>query len=425
MKILVIDATHGGLILSEAFSKKGNNVTCIDVYKTLKKEDIEKYSKDFQIKQELPNSFNEYDLIVVPIHFPFNKDFKGKIITHHEAVKMLIENNIDFPIVEITGSFGKTTSIKCAISILRKNFSILSLISNEILFIDKNNENILLKNNSTTPANIIKAIELCPKKPDIAIFEVSLGGTGLADLGIIKNVYDNYPIAKGTSSALIAKLSMIRNKKPEGKILLNADDPLLRNISINNCQYFSTNSICDIYAKDININSNGIKFITKFNGFITINGPLYSEILVEAYNKPIGRQHIENIIVGVSIAKFFDNIEEKIEIPNYVFDNKMVIEDPNYPIILNKSPAINEKVIERSIKDFLELFPPIRLEIGGKLKTTCGFINIEKLAQIINNSPFEEVFLFDEIGEFLKPLLRKKLASSNRRKIPILHIERI
>ena len=46
MKILVIDATHGGLIISEAFSKKGNNVTCIDVYKTLKKEDIEKYSKD-------------------------------------------------------------------------------------------------------------------------------------------------------------------------------------------------------------------------------------------------------------------------------------------------------------------------------------------------------------------------------------------
>jgi UDP-N-acetylmuramoylalanine-D-glutamate ligase len=423
LKVLVIDATHGGLILSEAFTKRGNNVTCIDVYKTLKKEDIEKYSKDFQIKQELPNSFNEYDLIVVPVHFPFNRN-SNKVITHHEAVKMLIGNNIDFPIVEITGSFGKTTSIKCAISFLRRKFSILCLISNEILFIDKNNESILLNNNSTTPANIIKAIELCPKRPDIAIFEVSLGGTGLADLGIIKNVYDNYPIAKGTSSALEAKLSMIRNKKPEGKILLNADDPLLRNISIKNCQYFSTNSICEIYAKDITVTSNMIKFIAKFNGFITINGPLYSEVLVEAINKPIGRQHIENIIVGISIAKFFDNIEEKIEIPNHVFDDKMIIEDPDYPIILNKSPAINEKVVERSIRDYLELFPPIRLEIGGKLKTTCGIINIEKLAQIINNSPFEEVFLFDEIGDVIRPLVKKKIVDHNRRKLPILRIER-
>ncbi|MCQ5341375.1 MAG: Mur ligase family protein, partial [Candidatus Methanomethylicia archaeon] len=340
------------------------------------------------------------------------------------AVKMLIGNNIDFPIVEITGSFGKTTSIKCAISLLRRKFSILCLISNEILFIDRNNESILLNNNSTTPANIIKAIELCPRIPDIAIFEVSLGGTGLADLGIIKNVYDNYPIAKGTSSALEAKLSMIRNKKPEGKILLNADDPLLRNISIKNCQYFSTNSICEIYAKDITVTSNMIKFIAKFNGFITINGPLYSEVLVEAINKPIGRQHIENIIVGISIAKFFDNIEEKIEIPNHVFDDKMIIEDPDYPIILNKSPAINEKVVERSIRDYLELFPPIRLEIGGKLKTTCGFINIEKLAQIINNSPFEEVFLFDEIGNAIRPLVKKKIVDHNRRKLPILRIER-
>jgi len=228
LKVLVIDATHGGLTLSEAFSKRGHDVTCIDVYKTLKQSDIDEHSRAFQIERELPSSLDEYDLVVAPVHFPLNrKDFKGKLMTHHEAVKMLIGDQVDFPVVEITGSFGKTTSIKCAISLLREGYSIISLMSGEIVFVDGDDERALVRGNSTTPANIIKAVELCPRRPDLAIFEVSLGGTGLADLGIIKNVYDNYPIARGTSCALAAKLSMVRNKKPGATVLLNADDPPL------------------------------------------------------------------------------------------------------------------------------------------------------------------------------------------------------
>jgi hypothetical protein len=83
------------------------------VYKTLKQSDIDEHSRAFQIERELPSSLDEYDLIVAPVHLPLNhKDFKGKLMTHHEAVKILIGDQVDFPVVEITGSFGKTTSIK-------------------------------------------------------------------------------------------------------------------------------------------------------------------------------------------------------------------------------------------------------------------------------------------------------------------------
>ncbi|MEM2178313.1 MAG: Mur ligase family protein [Candidatus Methanomethylicaceae archaeon] len=419
MKILVIDATHGGLILSEAFSKQGHEVTCIDIYKTIHNKHFQK----FTIERNLPSDLSKYDLIVKPVHFPshFFKNFEGKIITHHEAVKILVHNKIDFPIVEITGSFGKTTAIKCAISLLR-NFSILTLTSDGIIFMDKGHEKILLKNISTTPANIIRALELCPKKPDFAIFEVSLGGTGMADLGIIKNVYDNYPIAKGTSSAFIAKISMINNRKPNSTILLNADDPLLRGFS--NVQYFSTSSnSSEVWAEDIHINLGHINFIVIFKGFMTRKGPTYSKIYVEANEKPIGRQHVENILVGISIAKFFEEIEEKVEIPPEVFDKKMILEDYSGPLILNKSPAINSKVLATSIKDFMEILPPIRLEIGGKLKTTCGFIEPLEIAQIINSSQFKEVHLFDELGEVLRPLINKELKNSIE-KVPTLRLER-
>ncbi len=89
MKVLVIDATHGGLMLSEAFSKKGHEVTCVDVYKTLKQSDIDEYSKVFQIRREMPSYFDEYDLIVAPIHYPLHDEgLKGKVVTHYEAVKI-------------------------------------------------------------------------------------------------------------------------------------------------------------------------------------------------------------------------------------------------------------------------------------------------------------------------------------------------
>lgn len=411
MRALVIDATHGGITISEALIEKGYEVTCVDVYKKL--SNIK--GLKFEIIQELPNLSN-YDLIIKPVHFPLH-NFNGKIITHHEAVKMIVSSEIDYPIVEITGSFGKTSAIKCAMELLKHDYKVLSLTSEGIIFAEKGKESIILSNISTTPANIIKAVRLCPKRPDLAIFEVSLGGTGMANLGIIKNVYHNYSIAKGTSSALMAKLSMIKNRRPNSTILLNADDPLLRGFS--DVEYFSMYSKQNIYAQDVNITRNGIAFKLIFNGFSTMNGKSNSQIFIEALNGPMGREHVENIMVGASIAKFFGIEEERISIPREVFNGKMILMDS---LVLNRSPAINEKVIENSIKEFLELFPPVRLEIGGKLKTSCGFINIEEVARIINNSPFEEVFLFGELGEELKKLVNKRI--SHDKKLPILRIER-
>ncbi|MEM1856401.1 MAG: hypothetical protein QXG70_05460, partial [Candidatus Methanomethylicaceae archaeon] len=84
---------------------------------------------------------------------------------------------------------------------------------------------------------------------------------------------------------------------------------------------------------------------------------------------------------------------------------------------------INSKVLATSIKDFMEILPPIRLEIGGKLKTTCGFIEPLEIAQIINSSQFKEVHLFDELGEVLRPLINKELKNSIE-KVPTLRLER-
>ncbi len=217
---------------------------------------------------------------------------------------------------------------------------------------------------------------------------------------------------------------MVEKRKPRSNVLLNMDDPLLRNIS--GIQYFSTQSLCcQVRAEDVSIGAHHIKFTANYEGFVTIGGPTCSQTLVEAHDGPFGRQHVENILVGVSIAKFFGIIEDKLEIPPEIFSKKMVIEDLSGPLILNRSPAINSKVVATSICDYLEVLPPVRLEIGGRLKTSCGSADLERISQVINSSPFKEVVLFGELGEALRPLITKKVEESfGEPEVPTLRLER-
>ncbi|MDI9609065.1 MAG: Mur ligase family protein, partial [Candidatus Verstraetearchaeota archaeon] len=421
MKVLVVDATHGGVTLSKEFAARGDEATLVDVHRTLTKEDLNSLSKFFNIQRDLPNPA-DYDLIVKPVHFPIRpfSGFEDRVISHHHAVKLLVGDMVTFPVAEITGSFGKTTAIMCAISLLKDRFSVLSLTSNGICLHTPDGTITLLEGVSATPANIIRAIRMCQSKPDFAIFEVSLGGTGLADLGIIKNVYDDYPIAKGSSTALKAKLSMVTDSKPGSTVLVNADDQKTKDLS--QCQRFSPSGKCvEVRAEGIKITRFGVEFEAHFEGFKTKEGLFSGIIRVKTPAGPVGRQHVENLLVGVTIASFFRPSEGEYSPGTEIFNKKMVLESTNPPVVLNKSASIGLKSIEASMRDYLELFAPFRLEIGGKLKTTCGSVDPKEVASAIISSPFQEVFLYGDFGNFLAPMLKgKKVVSCSRRTGPSL-----
>ena len=52
-----------------------------------------------------------------------------------------------------------------------------------------------------------------PFEVGLCVFEVSLGGTGLADVGVLNNLVENYPVAGGTSSAAAAKSQIFRSRR--------------------------------------------------------------------------------------------------------------------------------------------------------------------------------------------------------------------
>ncbi|MDD2755005.1 MAG: coenzyme F430 synthase, partial [Methanothrix sp.] len=85
---------------------------------------------------------------------------------------------------------------------------------------------------SITPGNVIRATEAASAQGASALIcEISLGGTGLADYGIITGLSGDYPIANATKWASTAKLQMLSLAKSGAKILANTDARLSPDVS--------------------------------------------------------------------------------------------------------------------------------------------------------------------------------------------------
>jgi UDP-N-acetylmuramyl pentapeptide synthase len=78
---------------------------------------------------------------------------------------------------------------------------------------------------SITPGSILVAVEEVFEaglNPDFFVFEISIGGTGNADFGILTTLSPDYGIANNTALASEAKVQLIKNAKPGSCILINA-----------------------------------------------------------------------------------------------------------------------------------------------------------------------------------------------------------
>ncbi|MDO5844589.1 MAG: coenzyme F430 synthase [Methanocorpusculum sp.] len=201
MRVLVLDTIHGGATLAEALLRRGDDVDAIDVYRggTLTPEEAVK---------------RKYDCITAPIHLDPDYSLlhtETKIVSHHEMTKDLI-GDFSKPIIEITGSRGKTTTA-FAVASLFDTKSILHTSRGTFLM----PEGKLLFKKSITPASLlfaVKAAETYGAQRIIA--EESVGVTGVGELGILTST-DDYKIAAGKKSALEAKLKSL---EPCQKVLV-------------------------------------------------------------------------------------------------------------------------------------------------------------------------------------------------------------
>lgn len=437
MNNLVIDLTHGGVKIAISLAKKGKNVLAYDLYNTLNTIDrkmLEIYDVGLIQLDDLA-SFKGDMNVIYPIHMPlsfdeiisYNPDLNYTFESHHEIIKDLLENWAeDIVKIEVTGVKGKTTSVFMLKEIfIDENPLILSSLG-ALLYEDRN-EIILKKNISITPANIKETVDLAYKianpickiadgivesenlrKYNCAIFESSLGVSGIGDVGLLLNIAEDYPIAKGTSSASEAKRQVFRCKCV--CIQKEAMDKYYSDVEHERTNTFSLDDASsNLFVKNVEYDLDETTIEMEYNDVKTVNDNLISgEIKLNCFAP--GPHHVSNVLGVVLTCLSLETDPEKIiaGLGNYkgipgrtnrkTVENSIIVEEIN--------PGLNTQTIKESVNMIGDLNDYL-VSIGGDYGITCEEIDEERLAEYLNGLECD-LLLTGEVGLSISKRLTRK-----------------
>jgi hypothetical protein len=200
-KLLVLDPIHGADVIAAELTERGKEVAVFNPYR----ESTFTHPLDF-------------DLVIAPAHlspnFEIVKDAIAKnipFVTHQEAVREIatLKNLFEgIKVIEVTGTIGKTSTCELIAQMLQ-NKRVLLHTSSSTRFMSPDGTEIFPRLGGT-PANVLKVMEIAKEKkvqPEIAVFEISLGLTGIGDVGVLTSLNEDYRIAGGTKDASAVKIT--------------------------------------------------------------------------------------------------------------------------------------------------------------------------------------------------------------------------
>ena len=432
MNTLVIDLTHGGVKIAISLAKKGEKVYCYDIYNTLK--DIDKHMLDIYnvqlIELEDLNEINGDLKVIYPIHLPLSKEDIKKynpnlnyiFITHHQSIaEILLDWGNDIDKIEITGVKGKTS---CAFMLkeILIDYNPLLLSSLGALVYENKKEIILQKNISITPANIKESIDLAHKLANpicdgksknqiykCAIFESSLGATGIGDVGLLTNIIEDYPIAKNKSSASIAKkqifnCSIVCCEK-------ESLDKYYNKITHDKINSFSLNDkTANLYIDAVDYSLDETKMDIIYSDIKTKNGEVINgKITIKTFAP--GPHHVLNVlgVVGTALSLNVDKNKIINGLKNYkgIPGRTNMKHVKNITVIEEINPGINTKAIEASINMLPDSLTYI-ISIGGDYGITCEEIDENSISELIDNLN-KEIILTGAVGKSILNKVNKKI----------------
>ncbi|MCL7415940.1 MAG: coenzyme F430 synthase [ANME-2 cluster archaeon] len=258
--VTVLDLTHGGIPLVRHIAKRARSVTAVDVYGTIADDVLAGLERSgITIAREADNiteiiTKHNTDLIVAPVHLdPSHIPGAGEhtVITHHQAVgELLSDLNGKARIVEITGTGAKTSTATLLADMASRSLSVVSHTSRGVEHWVKGVPTKLHQGLSIAPGSILEALEYSTGiEADLYIFEVSLGGTGAVDVGIITSLDNEYTIANGSGTSTAAKLQMVDYARPGSTLLVNASTGLFSPPKGVDIVSFSDTSKADVFLE--------------------------------------------------------------------------------------------------------------------------------------------------------------------------------
>lgn len=424
---VVIDLTHGGVKIAVSLAKKGKVVHAIDIYNTLKGIDekmLDVYGVNVIELEDLGNFKGEV-CVIAPVHLPlgeneiknYNPDLKYTFLTHHEAVAEILKGwGDDIPKIEVTGVKGKTSSAFMLKEIIIDENPLILTSLGAILY-DEGNELVLKRNISITPANIKESVDLAykvanpickiaegevvsenVKKYSSAIFESSLGVTGIGDVGLLTNIAEDYSIAKNRSSASRAKSQVFRcdtvacQKECYDEYYSDIEHAKTNTFSLSDetANLYVRNVAYSLDETEVNMVYRDVKSVK--------NSVLNGEITVRTFAP--GPHHVSNVLGVVLTSLCLEIPKEKIikGLKNYRGitgrTNKKTVE--NSIIIEEINPGINTQAIKESM-NMIDNLDDYYVAIGGDYGITCEEIDEDKLSEFLNTTECN-LILTGEVG---------------------------
>ncbi len=413
MKVLVVDMTHGGLLISSEFMKiHHNEVLALDIYKSMDSSSVEEFKNKgltFIKSLEDINHLVQSDLtIVAPVHCKLDHDVT---LTHHEAVGFLLKDKINIPVIEVTGVKGKT-SIVWMLKEIFKDKKPLVLSSLGVEVVENGEWKVLKRDISITPASIIEAWKLAQNyEKGICIFETSLGGTGLADVGILTNLAEDYPIANNSRTASEAKRQIFKSKAVACEIE-SYNSKYSEFYGKTNAFGNSSNS-----KKSSNLTASKIQFgFDKTNFHIDIisfrtskNHMLNGSFEVSTFAPaPI---HITNVLAAVcaslTIGVPIEKIKKGLNNFNGVKGRTSITEQNGVRIIEEINPGLNVTSVKKAIS-MVKTMDQVGIIFGGKYGVTCEEIDEESVSDVLEIIDEDiPLILVDELGASIKNILSR------------------
>ena len=143
-----------------------------------------------------------------------------------KALAKAHRERFDIPVIQITGSVGKTTTKDMIAAVLSTKYNVLKTPEN-------------LNNDIGTPLTMLR---LTPKH-EVAVIETGMNHFGeirylgelvQPDIAVISNIGDAHMEFLGSREGILqAKSEIFENLKPEGLAVLNGDDPLLDTLELH------------------------------------------------------------------------------------------------------------------------------------------------------------------------------------------------
>jgi len=346
----------------------------------------------FEVYHQAP-SISGFDLVVVPVHLsPENpalaeaKRLRMRMITHHMAVGEFLRNDIrqDLKIFEVTGTHSKTTTALLLSKIISSNMKVISHSTRGIELWSNGSSRTLQTGLSITPANVIHAVEIADaNKADALVCEVSLGGTGLADYGILTSFSGDYRIAGGTKWASTAKLQMLSLAKRGSKIVANTDAKISSDISFGHGGY--------IIAKPKEI----------FFGHDKAQLALGKDLDFESYETAISASAAAAYCAGYSTKEIvdalegFDGISGRMKVTRS--SGITVYDSSNSGLKVSDVKHVLDLATDGKIK--------IALVVGEEAETVCEGMDVPSLVELLSRYR-NKIDLLVLVGRRLEPFAK-------------------